>query len=83
VQAIGMEGTGIYWRPVYAVLEALASWTLIVGNARHIKNVPDRKTDVKDADWLSDWVAYGLIRPSFVPPPWQRELRDVVRNRSV
>ena len=83
VQAVAMEGTGIYWRPVYAVLEALACWTLIVGNAQHIKNVPGRKTDVKDAQWLSDLVAHGLIRPSFIPAPWQRELRDVVRQRSV
>jgi len=82
VQAIAMEGTGVYWRPVYAVLEALATWTLIVGNAQHIKNVPGRKTDVKDAEWLADLLAHGLIRPSFIPAPWQRELRDVVRLRS-
>lgn len=82
VQVIGMEGTGIYWRPVYAVLEVDAPWSLIVGNAQHIKNVPGRKTDVKDAEWLADLVAHGLIRPSFIPPPQQRELRDVTRNRS-
>ncbi|MCU0665249.1 MAG: IS110 family transposase [Myxococcota bacterium] len=83
VQAIAMEGTGIYWRPVYAVLEADAAWTLIVGNAQHIKNVPGRKTDVKDAEWLADLVAHGLIRPSYVPPPQLRELRDVTRHRSM
>jgi transposase len=82
VQAIAMEGTGVYWRPVYAMLEALSTWSLIVGNAQHIKNVPGRKTDVKDAEWLADLVAHGLIRPSFVPPPWQRELRDAVRMRA-
>lgn len=82
VQAVGMEGTGIYWRPVYAVLEVETPWSLIVGNAQHIKNVPGRKTDVKDAEWLADLVAHGLIRPSFIPPPPQRELRDVTRNRS-
>ena len=70
VEAIAMEGTGIYWRPVFAVLEGVdAPWTLIVGNAHHIKNVPGRKTDVKDAEWLSELVQHGLIRPSFVPPP--------------
>lgn len=82
VEAVAMEGTGIYWRPVYAVLEVDATWRLIVGNAQHIKNVPGRKTDVKDAEWLADLVAHGLIRPSFIPQPAQRELRDVTRNRS-
>jgi transposase len=82
VQAIAMEGTGVYWRPVYAALEAFSTWSLIVGNALHIKNVPGRKTDVKDAEWLSDLMACELIRPSFIPPLWQRELRDVVRMRS-
>lgn len=82
VQAVAMEGTGVYWRPVYAVLEVNASWSLIVGNAQHIKNVPGRKTDVKDAEWLADLVAYGLIRASFIPPPALRELRDVTRQRA-
>jgi transposase len=82
VEAIGMEGTGIYWRPVYSILEADASWKLIVGNAHHIKNVPGRKTDVKDAEWLADLVRHGLIRPSFVPPPEIRELRDLTRYRT-
>lgn len=82
VQAVAMEGTGIYWRPVYALLEVDAAWDLIVGNAQHIKNVPGRKTDVKDAEWIADLVAHGLIRPSFIPPPAQRELRDITRNRS-
>jgi transposase len=81
-QVVAMEGTGVYWRPVYAVLEASHRWTMIVGNAQHIRNVPGRKTDVKDAEWLAELVAHGLIRPSFVPAPWQRELRDVVRLRS-
>jgi transposase len=82
VEAVAMEGTGIYWRPVYAVLEAEAPWNLIVGNAQHIKNVPGRKTDVKDSEWLADLVMHGLIRPSFVPEPALRELRDVTRNRN-
>ncbi len=69
VEAVAMEGTGIYWRPVYAILEeAPAAWKLVVGNAMHVKNVPGRKTDVKDAQWLADLVRHGLVRPSFVPP---------------
>jgi transposase len=82
VDAIVMEGTGIYWRSVYAALESNgASWTLVVGNAHHIKAVPGRKTDVKDAEWLSELVQHGLIKPSFVPPPAIRELRDLTRYR--
>ena len=66
VTHVGMESTGVYWRPVYAVLEG--HFDLIVGNARHIRNVPGRKTDVKDAEWIADLVRHGLIAKSFVPP---------------
>jgi transposase len=76
---VGMESTGVYWRPVYAVLEGHVE--LIVGNARHIRNVPGRKTDVKDAEWIADLVRHGLIAKSFVPPPPLRELRDLLRYR--
>jgi transposase len=76
---VGMESTGVYWMPVFAVLEGY--FELIVGNARHIRNVPGRKTDVKDAEWIADLVRHGLIRKSFVPPKWQRTLRDLVRYR--
>lgn len=76
---VGMESTGVYWVPVYAVLEG--DFELIVGNATHIKNVPGRKTDVKDSEWIADLVRHGLIRKSFVPPKWQRRLRDLVRYR--
>jgi transposase len=79
VTHVGMESTGVYWKPVHAVLEG--RFELIVGNAHHIKAVPGRKTDVKDAEWLADLVRHGLIRPSFVPPPPIRELRDLVRLR--
>ena len=79
VTHVGMESTGIYWSPVYAVLEG--SFELIVGNARHIRNVPGRKTDVKDAEWIADLVRHGLIAKSFVPPPPLRELRDLLRYR--
>jgi transposase len=78
VTHIGMESTGVYWKPVYAVLER-ADRELIVGNAHHIKNVPGRKTDVKDAEWIADLVRHGLIAKSFVPPKPIRELRDLMR----
>jgi transposase len=76
-----MESTGCYWIPVYAVLESQASFTLIVGNAQHIKNVPGRKTDCNDAQWIATLVRLGMIRPSYVPPPDLRELRDLLRTQ--
>ena len=76
---IGMESTGVYWMPVYAVLEQ--GFKLVVGNAAHIKNVPGRKTDVKDSEWIADLLRHGLIRSSFVPGKEQRELRDLTRYR--
>src|SRR5208283_2254630 len=79
VTHVGMESTGVYWRPVYAVLEG--HFELIVGNARHMRNVPGRKTDVKDAEWIAKLVCCGLIRPSFVPPKPLRELRELLRYR--
>jgi transposase len=79
VTHVGMESTGVYWRPVYAILEE--HFDLIVGNARHIRNVPGRKTDVKDAEWIADLVRHGLIARSFVPPRPLRDLRDLLRYR--
>lgn len=79
VTHVGMESTGVYWKPVHAVLEG--DFTVIVGNAHHIKNVPGRKTDVKDAEWLAQLVRHGLIRASFVPPPLLREMRELARYR--
>jgi transposase len=76
---VGMESTGIYWMPVYAVLEG--DFELVVGNAHRIKNVPGRKTDVKDSEWIADLLRHGLIAKSFVPPKPIRELRDLVRYR--
>lgn len=76
---VGMEATGIYWKPVYAVLED--DFDLVVGNAHHIKNVPGRKTDVKDSEWIADLLRHGLIAKSFVPPKPIRELRDLLRYR--
>ena len=79
VTHVGMESTGVYWRPVHAVLED--DFIVIVGNARHIRNVPGRKTDVKDAEWIATLVGHGLIQPSFVPPKPLRELRELLRYR--
>ena len=79
VTHVGMESTGVYWKPVYAILEG--HFALIVGNAHHIKAVPGRKTDVKDAEWIADLIRHGLVRASFVPPPAIRDLRDLVRLR--
>jgi hypothetical protein len=62
-----MESTGVFWKPVYAVLEGHVE--IVVGNAQHIHNVPGRKTDIKDAEWLGQLLRHGLIRASFVPPP--------------
>jgi transposase len=79
-----MEATGIYWRPVWQVLATEGSAegrTLILANAAHVKNVPGRKTDVADAVWLSDLLAHGLIRPSFVPDAGTRAMRDLLRTR--
>ena len=79
VTHVAMESTGVYWRPVYTVLEG--SFELVVGNAHHIKNVPGRKTDAKDSEWIADLLRHGLIAKSFVPPKPIRELRDLMRYR--
>jgi transposase len=79
VTHVGMESTGVYWKPVYAVLEG--HFELIVGNAHHIKNVPGRKTDVRDAEWIAQLVRHGLVAKSFVPPPAIRDLRELLRHR--
>jgi transposase len=72
-----MESTGVYWQPVYEALEG--GFKLVVGNAHHIKNVPGRKTDVKDAEWIADLLRHGLIKSSFVPPAPIRKLRLLTR----
>lgn len=78
---VGMESTGVYWKPVYAVLEAAQAFELIVGNAQHMKNVPGRKTDMKDAEWIATLIRMGLVKKSFVPCAALRDLRDLVRHR--
>src|ERR1700737_724942 len=74
-----IESTGVYWKPVYAILEGTLE--IVVANAQHVKKVPGRKTDVKDAEWIADLLCHGLLRSSFVPPQPIRELRDLTRYR--
>lgn len=80
VRRVVMESTGVYWKCVYYPLEGLFDELWLV-NAGHVKNVPGRKTDIADAEWLADVAAHGMVRPSFVPPPPVRELRELTRYR--
>jgi len=80
VTEVVMEATGSYWKPVWYVLEE-RGFELKLVNARHVKILPGRKTDVADAEWLAELLEHGLLRGSFVPPPAIRELRDVTRYR--
>ena len=79
VTHIAMESTGVYWKPIYNLLEG--HFELLVVNAQHLKAVPGRKTDVRDAEWIADLLQHGLLRPSFVPTAQQRVLRDLTRQR--
>lgn len=79
-QKVAMESTGSYWKPVYNVLELLGL-NVIVVNAQHMKAVPGRKTDMKDAEWIADLLQHGLLKASFIPDRNQRELREVTRYR--
>lgn len=79
VTHVAMEATGVYWKPVWHLLEG--DFELVLANAQHIRNVPGRKTDVNDATWIADLRAHGLIRSSFVPPQPIQELRDLTRTR--
>src|SRR3979411_3124344 len=76
---VARESTGVYWKPIYATLEG--AFEIVVANAQHVKKVPGRKTDVKDAEWIADLLCHGLLRSSFVPPKPIRELRDLTRYR--
>jgi len=80
VTQVAMESTGEYWKPVYNLLEG--SFEILVVNAQHIKNVPGRKTDVKDAEWIAQLLQHGLLRGSLIPPLPQRDLRDLTRSRT-
>ena len=77
---VGLESTGDYWKPVHNILEgSFEVWLL---NAQHLRAVPGRKTDVKDAQWIAELLRHGLVRPSFIPPRHQRDLRDLTRHRT-
>src|ERR1700676_1929527 len=79
VTHVAMESTGIYWRPVFTILEG--RFEVILVNAQHMKAVPGHKTDVKDSEWLADLLRHGLLAASFIPPKPIRDLRDLVRHR--
>lgn len=81
VTHVALESTGVYWKPVFYVLEEAMQCLLV--NAQHVQKVPGRKTDVQDCVWLAQLLEHGLLRGSFVPPPPQRELRDLTRYRKV
>jgi hypothetical protein len=76
---VAMESTGVYWKPVWHVLEG--RFELVLANAMYVRNIPGRKSDVKDAVWIADLLAHGLLRGSFVPPERIQELRDLTRTR--
>lgn len=80
VGSVAMESTGVYWKPIFNLLEP--RFEVMVVNAQHIKRVPGRKTDVKDAEWIAQLLQHGLLSPSFIPPPPIRELRDLTRQRT-
>lgn len=79
-EMVAMESTGAYWKPIYNILELLDIDVMVV-NAHHMKNVPGRKTDAKDAEWIADLLQHGLLKASYIPNKEQREIRDVVRYR--
>ncbi|MEA2032305.1 MAG: transposase [Euryarchaeota archaeon] len=77
--AVAMESTGMYWKPIFNILED--GFDVVLANAQHIKNVPGRKTDIKDCQWIARLFRNGLISGSFIPPRDIRELRDLTRTR--
>ena len=80
VTQVAMESTGVYWKPVFNLLES--EFNVILVNAQHIKHVPGRKTDVKDAQWIAQLLHHGLLKASFIPLAPQRALRELVRYRT-
>lgn len=80
VQQVALESTGVYWKPVFNILEG--EFVVVLSNAKHIKFVPGRKTDVKDAEWIADLLQHGLLKASFIPEAPQRELRELLRYRT-
>jgi transposase len=80
VTGVAMESTGEYWKPIFNVLEE--TFRVILVNPQHLSRVPGRKTDQSDAEWIAELLQYGLLKPSFIPPPGQRELRELTRART-
>ena len=80
VTHIALESTGVYWKPVWNMLEG--QFTIVLANAQHVKNVPGRKTDTKDSEWIAELLQHGLLRSSYVPPEVVRDLRDLTRGRA-
>src|SRR5712664_2699469 len=80
VTHVAMESTGVYWKPIWNLLEGVVELVLV--NAEHIKAVPGRKTDVKDSEWIAQLLQHGLLKPSFVPEKPVRQLRDLTRQRT-
>jgi transposase len=80
VTQVAMESTGVYWKPIFNILEA--QFEILLVNARHMKNVPGRKTDIRDCQWIAQLLQHGLLKGSFIPPRPQRELRDLTRQRT-
>ena len=76
---VAIERAEVYWKPVFNILEGMVEVILV--NARHVKAVPGRKTDVKDCGWLADLLRHGLLRASFIPPAHIRDLRELIRYR--
>ena len=80
VTHVAMESTGVYWKPIYNILES--RFTVLLVNARHLKQVPGRKSDLRDCEWIAQLLQHGLLKGSFIPPRPQRELRDLTRHRT-
>jgi len=80
VSQVAMESTGVYWKPIFNILEA--DFEVLLVNAQKLKHVPGHKTDVKDCQWIAQLLQHGLLKGSFIPPRWQRELRDLTRQRA-
>lgn len=80
VTHVAMESTGVYWKPIYNILES--RFTVLLVNAHHLKQVPGRKSDIRDCQWIAQLLQHGLLRGSFIPPRAQRELRDLTRHRT-
>jgi transposase len=77
---VALESTGVYWKPLFNLMEGI--FEIVLVNAQHMKAVPGRKTDTKDAEWITDLLQHGLLKASFIPPQPQRDLRDLTRYRT-